>query len=167
MKRKHTGDLEDLLHRTESDASNIPARAPRRQTQRPTPEPAARRIYNGDPQSKIPGYAVRPENKKVERRKRRSTFNIVTALFLAAIAIVVYIGNIITVNQLVVEVHQLQTRYDKISNSNNVLKAEINRKSGWESIGNTAKTRLGLTHPEKRAQAFDVDERKLNKFSNK
>ena len=167
MRRKHGNDLEELLIRAESDSAKVSRSLLKKDPQQVPPEPAARRIYGGDPQSTTPGYAVRPENRKVQRKKRRSTFNIVTALFLAAIGIVIYIGNIITVNQLVVEVHQLQTQYDKIVNRNSVLKADINRKSGWENIGNTAKEKLGLVYPKKRAQAFDVDESKLDKFKDK
>jgi cell division protein FtsL len=130
-------------------------------------------VYGGNLKPKVQKqerereYIVPQTNKKVVApKKRRSTFNIVAVLFLSAIAIVLYIGNILKVNQLVVEVSQLQTQYDKIQNANSVLLAEINRKSAWERVGDAAKQQ-GLTYAKERPQAFDVDEGKLDKFNSR
>lgn len=168
MPRKLANDVAELLGRAEADTKNVSMQKVKAQpvVQRPS-EPPARRIYNGDPQSNTPGYAIRPANKKVVPKKRRSTFNIVAALFCCAVAIILYIGNILAVNQLAVEVHQLQTQYDKIVNNNSVLKAEINRKSAWERIGNTATHQIGLVYAKERPTSFDVDESKLEKFKEK
>lgn len=120
-----------------------------------------RYIYNGDPAPQFPGYAMRP-NKKVTRRKI-STFNIILFLFGAAIAIVLYIGNFIAVNQLAYDVGQLQTRYDKIQNDNATLQAEINRKSGWERIGSIATKELGLQYSKEQPTLIEVEEDKLER----
>ncbi len=172
MARKLASNVAELLSRAEADMKpkNDPAqtfsRTVTQTPQRPVPQ-ARREVYNGDPQAKTPGYAVRSANKRVVPKKRRSTFNIVAVLFLSAIAIIAYIGNILTVNQLAVEVHQLQAQYGKIQNANSVLKAEINRKSAWQRIGNTAKEQLGMTYAKERPQSFDVDEDKLDEFKDK
>lgn len=173
MPRKLASDIVELLSRAEVNAKpknvslqqkTFPAAA-----QRSEP-PQRREVYGGNMTPPKPKreqareYIIPQTNKKVVApKKRRSTFNIVAALFLSAIAIVLYIGNILKVNQLVVEVNQLQTQYDKIYNANSVLQAEINRKSAWERIGNAAKEQ-GLLYAKERPQAFDVDEGKLEKF---
>jgi cell division protein FtsL len=120
-----------------------------------------RYIYNGDPVPQFPGYALRP-NKRVSRRKI-STFNIILFLFGVAVAIVLYIGNFIAVNQLAYDVGQLQTRYDKILNDNATLQAEINRKSGWERIGSIAAKELGLQHSKEQPTLIEVEEEKLDR----
>jgi cell division protein FtsL len=84
------------------------------------------------------------------------------ALFLAAVAIVLYISNIIAVNRLAVEVNDLQQKYAAVLNGNEILRAEINRRSSLERIGKIANEQLGLQHPEQQPQVLDVDEKLLN-----
>jgi cell division protein FtsL len=84
------------------------------------------------------------------------------ALFLAAVAIVLYISNIIAVNRLAVEVNNLQQKYAAVMNDNEILRAEINRRSSLERIGRIANEQLGLRHPKQQAQALNVDEKLLN-----
>ncbi len=168
MAKKLASDVAELVSRAEGEAQNL--RTPR---VKPAPaaerivEPDARRVYSGDSKPKNPGYAARPANRKVTQQRRRSTFNMIAVLFVSAIAIVLYIGNILTINQLAVEVHRLQTQYDKIMNDNNVLQAEINRKSAWEKIGAAATDRIGLIHATEAPQMIDVDEDKLEEFKDK
>ena len=163
MARQLAGNVAELLSRAERGGK----------AKKPSPQPKPvevdrRYVYNGDPQARTPGYAVRPENRKVTPTKRkRSTFNVVALMFCCAIGIVLYISNLLTVNQLAVEVHHLQTQYDKIRNTNNLLKAEINQKSAWERIGNAAKNEVGLTYAKERARQFDVDADRLDEFKDK
>jgi cell division protein FtsL len=152
MARKLAGDLEELVGNTEESPS---ARAAQ-----PTRE--ARYIYGGDTHSAAAGYAMRP-NKKATRR-RISTFNIIVLLFGAGIAVILYISNIIAINQLAVEVNQLRSKCDKIQNTNAALRAEINRKSGRERIGMIATEQLGLKYPKEQPTWFEVDEHKLEEL---
>jgi cell division protein FtsL len=149
MARKLAGDLEELVGNTEGSPSARAARPPRE----------ARYIYSGDKHSTATGYAMRP-NKKGTRR-RISTFNIIVLLFGAAIAVILYISNIIAINQLAVEVNQLRSTCDKIQNTNAALRAEISRKSGRERIALIATEQLGLKYPKEQPGWFEVDERKL------
>lgn len=149
MARKHAADVEELLERAGKDAALPPAETEREK----------RYIFGGDVHPKAPGYAIR-QNKTGIRRKR-STFNIILLLFGSAVAIILYIGNIIAVNQLAVEVSQLQTKLDKIENTNAVLEAEINRKSGLERIGKIATEQFGLRYPKEQPTWFEVDEAKI------
>lgn len=116
-----------------------------------------RYIYNGDPPVQASrGYAVRRNVKGT--RKRVSTFNVVLFLFAMAVGGVLYVHNIITINALATEVGQLETKYEKILQSNEVLRSEVNKKSGYERIGNLASERLGLKHPTEQPAQFTIDE---------
>ncbi|MDE3057701.1 MAG: septum formation initiator family protein [Bacteroidota bacterium] len=125
-----------------------------------------RQIYNGDmiadPQDSVPGYAVRP-NKKAARRKH-STFNIVGALFLLAVVSLLYTSNVIAVNQLAKEVNDLTNRYNTIISANEVLKAEINRKSSLDRISALA-TELGMTNPKEAPVWIEIDRDKVDELT--
>ncbi|HXF99680.1 MAG TPA: hypothetical protein VNL69_02795 [Bacteroidota bacterium] len=159
--RNHNNALDDVtvtVHRTQERV--LPADSP-------PPAPQERRyIYNGDPQEKIPGYAVRPQNRRLRATRKRSTFNILVALFLLATAAVAYISNLLAVQQLTVEVHTLQQRYEAILNTNAMLAAEISRKSALERISVIATQQLGLVYPKERPERLDVDASKLDQFRN-
>lgn len=135
MARKLAADIDEFVQRAQSDVDE-----------------RDRRFVYGE---SSPGYAIRPNKKVVGRRV--STFYLIVVLFGAGIAIVVYINNIIVVNRLSAEIDQQQLQYDKIVNANAVLKAEINRKSGWERIGKVANEQVGLRYPSEQPTMFDVD----------
>ncbi len=158
MTTKSADGVAPLLRRAERDA---------RSAQAAVSSAERRYIYSGDPQDKIPGYAIRPRNTKAGGPRKRSTFNIVAALFLVAIVSVAYVSNILAVNQLTVEVNRLEQQYDKIENANKVLKAEINRRSAWERIGNVATQQLGLLYPKERPEQLEIDASRLEKFRDK
>ncbi len=131
-------------------------------------EPQDRQIYNGDvatdPQATALGYVVRL-NKKAEKRKH-STFNIVGALFLLAVVSLLYTSNVIAVNQLAKEVNDLTNRYNVIVSANEVLKAEINRKSSLDRIGALA-TGLGMTNPKEAPVWIEIDRDKVDELTGK
>jgi hypothetical protein len=145
MERRHSDDIEILLDRARGDAPRPPV-APRVQAPvRPAPG-----------QDPPPGYAVRPN--KPAHRRRISAFNAMVLLFVGGVAIILYISNILRVNQLAKEVGELQSRHDRILNANAVLRAEINRKATWERITALAAARAGLAVPREQPRAFTVDE---------
>ncbi len=123
---------------------------------RQQPAPDRRYIFNGDMTTAPAGPPLR-QNRRT-RRRRVSTFNVVLVLFGLGAAIVVYVNNILTVNQLAIEVGRLQTRCDSVNNVNAALRAEVNRKSSWEHIGSIATGQLGLRPPAEQPTWFDVDE---------
>ncbi len=112
-----------------------------------------------DLQSVAPGYAMRPNVKKTTRRKVKTT-NVVGVMILFAIAALLYVGNVIAVNNLAKEVNDLNTRYNQILGMNELLKAEINRKSSLDRIGLLAQEQLGMTNPKEAPIWFDVDHEK-------
>jgi len=155
MSKKMAGGGEDLLQRARVDSLGNPENTGKED----------RYIYSGSPTSGSAGYAIRP-NKRAARRKV-STFNIILVLFGCALAIILYISNIIAVNQLAIEVNQLQAKYDKIENVNGVLSSEISRKSGWDRIGKIAVEQFGLKYPSEQATRFDIDKDKLEKIQSR
>ncbi|HTX17281.1 MAG TPA: septum formation initiator family protein [Bacteroidota bacterium] len=126
-----------------------------------------RYIYNGGVASLPQGFQPaepRPVNRKAVRRKH-STFNIVGALFILAAACLLYTGNVIAVNQLMKDVNDLNVRYNTIASNNEVLKAEIARKSSLDRIGTMAKDELGLVNPKEPPVWFEVDQDKVDELA--
>ena len=152
MARRGEDGIDEMLARAQEDAPSAGKR----------PGRDKRYIYNGDTRTSVGGYAVRPNKRGV--RKRISTFTIILSLFGFGIAIVLYVNNIITVNQLAYEVDQLQAKYNVLLNVNASLQAEVNRKSAWERIGATATQQLGLHYPTEQPQWFSIDREKLDQL---
>ena len=122
-----------------------------------------RYIYNGDVVADpriAPSSQSQRSNKKTVQRKH-STFNIVSGLFLLAVVSLLYTGNVIAVNQLMKEVNDLNNRCNTIISGNEVLKAEIARKSSLDRISTMASQEVGLTNPKEPPVWFEVDEEKL------
>lgn len=102
-------------------------------------------------------------NGKIRRRKV-SPFNLMLMLIGSAIAIVLYISNVIAVQQLVREVGALRTRYQQILNEQEVLKAQINRMSSLERIRKMAEDDLGLRNPKDTPRWIQVDGEKVREI---
>lgn len=148
MTKRFPDDVDTLVSRAQSDRS---AKV----------EPERRHIYGGDPQATVAGYAVRSNRKAI--RRKRSTFNSILLLFGVGIAIVLYINNILAVNTLLREVNQLQSTHEKIANTNQMLRAEIDGKSDMERIGRVATEQLGLTFRKEQPFWLEVDESRLRR----
>lgn len=97
-------------------------------------------------------------NPKLPQRTS-STFTTMVALFVAAVVIILYISNIIAVNRLAVEVSEFQQKYEAVNNSNEILRAEINRRSSLERIGKIAAEQLGLRYAKEQPQLLEIDEK--------
>ncbi len=105
-----------------------------------------------------PGYAVPRTNvRRVNARKRAKTSNIVGVLFLIATAALLYVGNVIAVNALAKEVNDLNAAYHQIISTNELIKAEINRKASLERISLMAQEQLGMTNPKEAPEWFEID----------
>jgi cell division protein FtsL len=118
-------------------------------------------IYGGttpgsSPQNEFVRQALAARNKPVARR-RISPFNVMLTLIGAAIAIVLYIGNVIAVEQLLKEVADQQAKLQQILNDQEILKAQINRMSSLERIRKMAEDDLGLHNPNNPPQWIRVD----------
>jgi cell division protein FtsL len=153
MAKRIAADVEELLDRAR-DGAVSPGEFPL---------PDRRYVFGGEAHPSSAGYAIR-QNKRGTHRKI-STFNIILLLFGCGIASILYISNIITVNQLALETSQLQTKLDKIANTNALMRADINRKSGRERIGKIATEQLGLKYPKEQQTWLEVDEDKLQSLT--
>jgi len=127
-----------------------------------------RQFYNNaislplDPQENVPGYALPKQNvRRVNTKKRAKTSNIVGILFLVATAALLYVGNVIAVNNLAKEVNDLNAKHNQIISTNEVIKAEINRKASLERISLMAQEKLGMTNPKEAPTWFEVDREKV------
>jgi cell division protein FtsL len=126
-----------------------------------------RYVYNGTPDPNrartLSGENVVRGNRPVKRR-RRSSFNIIAAVVSVSLLIVFYVWNKITVNQLADDISKLESDYQRILSTTEVLKMDINRKSNLERIGRIATTQLGLTYPTQQPVWFELDDR-LNELT--
>jgi cell division protein FtsB len=128
-----------------------------------------RYIYNGSVASELPRISPDPGRKTNKRavQRKHSTFNIVSGLFLIAAACLLYTGNVIAVNQLMKDVNDLNVRYNAIASNNEVLRAEIARKSSLDRISTMAKDELGLINPKEPPVWFEVDQDKVDELTKK
>ncbi len=122
-------------------------------------------IYGGtmpapSPQHEYVRQALAGRNKPVVKRKV-SPFNLMLTLIGAAVAIVLYVGNVIAVQQLLKEVADAQSKLQQIRNEQEMLKAQINRMSSLERIRKMAEDELGLRNPKDSPQWIEIDGDKL------
>lgn len=129
-------------------------------------EPAPRRmIYGGTmpppPAMNEPTGIPQPlKNRKITRRKV-SPFNIILMLMGVAAASVLYISNIIAVDQLMNDIHKEEIRLQQILNEQEMLKARINQMSSLEKVRKKAEEELGLQNPKGAPVWMDVDHEKV------
>ena len=101
---------------------------------------------------------------KTVRSRKQSPFNLMVTMIGMAIAIVLYVGNVITVQQLLKEVSDEQTRLQQILNEQEMLKAQINRMSSLERIRKMAEDDLGLHNPKGPPQWLQIDGNKVQEI---
>jgi cell division protein FtsB len=129
------------------------------------PQRTPRMIYSGTmpapPEPDAPGdLSLPPKNRKVARR-RVSPFNIIVALMVTATAIVLYISNIIAVDQLVNDIHKQEVHLQGLLNEQEVLLAKTSQMSSLEHIRQRAEDELGLRNPTQAPAELQVDPEKV------
>jgi cell division protein FtsL len=126
-----------------------------------TPSPPAqvfrenRYIYNGERQSAVTGYAVRAN--KTATRRRVSPFNLIVGLLIVGTLIVMYVSSIITVNEIAADIGTLQTRYQRLLDSNAALQAEVNGRSSRDRISPIAREQLGMLDAREQPERITLD----------
>jgi cell division protein FtsL len=75
---------------------------------------------------------------------------------------VLYIGNILAVGHLIVQINLLQTKHQQILNEQELLKAQINRLSGLERIQQLAHDQLGLQNTRQLPVWIEINPERLN-----
>ncbi|MBF8295820.1 MAG: hypothetical protein HW389_2365 [Bacteroidetes bacterium] len=162
MARTYRNSAEILAERAMSP--DVPAQGERTPVP-PTRVQQRRLIYGGTmpipPQAELPpGTTLPPANRRYIKRKV-SPFNIILVLMGTAAAIVLYISNVIAVNQLVNDVHKSDVRLQEILSDQEALRARINQMSSLERIRKRAEDELGLKNPTDVPGWIDVDQEKI------
>ncbi len=124
-------------------------------------------IYGGGAPSSQDEFAERilaAKNKAIKPRKR-SPLNVMVMMFLIAVAIVLYVGNVIAVQQLLQDVSNRQEQLQQILNNQEMLKAQINRMSSLERIRSMAESDLGLHNPTGAPEWIEVDSSKIRELN--
>jgi cell division protein FtsB len=141
-------------------------RSKSQQASDPSNKPQQRRlIYGGTmpvpPQAELPSGTTQPPTNRRFTKRRVSPFNIILVLMGTAAAIVLYISNIIAVNQLVNDIHKSDVRFQDILSEQEILKAHINQMSSLEHVRKRAEDELGLRNPTDIPRPLNVDQDKI------
>jgi len=134
----------------------------------PLPElPARLDIYPGTmgswPSDITPSGLLLQRSKRIVRRKV-SPFTVVLMLMGAAVMIVLYISNIIAVDQLMNEINSMETQHRRILMEQEILKAQINKMASLERIQEFAEKDLALTTPKEPPVWLSIDEERLKQI---
>jgi cell division protein FtsL len=128
-------------------------------------KPQRRQIYNGTmpvpPQSELPRGTTQPPSNRRFTKRNVSPFNIILVLMATAAAIVLYISNIIAVNQLVNDISKVENKLQDITNDQQILRAQINQKSSLEQVRKRAEEELGLRNAADIPDWLTVDPDKI------
>ncbi len=101
-------------------------------------------------------------NRRIVRR-RISPFSIVLLLIGTAIGTVLYIGNIIAVDQLMNEINSLETQHRRILMEQEIMKAQINKMASLERIQELAERELDLIVPKEPPVWLTIDPEKARR----
>ncbi len=119
-----------------------------------------RYVYNGE-QSVSSLEGVPRGNRPIKKRKR-SPFYIIATMLAISLLIVSYVWNKITVNRLAVEVNEAEMQYQRILYANEVLRAEVNKKSSLDRIGKIATEQLDMIYPKEQPVWFTLTQKQLD-----
>jgi len=126
-------------------------------------------VYNGtvDPvnNGSAPANTLQAPRNKKQKQRRISPFTIVLLLLGGAVSSVLYIGNILAVGHLMVQVNQLQLKHQQILNQQELLKAHINRLAGLERIQQLAQDQLGLRNPKQIPLWMEIDPERVDEVN--
>jgi cell division protein FtsL len=122
------------------------------------------RVYNGSPvESPSQGSTVQGRSRRLAKRSV-SPFSIMLWLMAVAVAIILYISNILAVEQLLNRINQQQTQYQMLLSQQELLRAQVNRMASLERIRKVAEDDLGLRSPTQSPVWFTIDEDKVRKI---
>ncbi len=124
-----------------------------------------RKPLAGHPHDGFSGEKVRRSSvrmmKKGARKKRLSPFYLLLSLMGAALGIVLYISNIIAVDQLLNEINDLEAEHHRILMQQELLRSQVNHFSSLERVQSMAETELGLENYRKPPVWIEIDPEKI------
>ncbi len=115
---------------------------------------------SGDPEASGVVVSTRRRNRPVVRR-RVSPLKVLVFLFGAAVAIVLYIGNVIAVGNLLFEINTLEHHENQLLMEQERLRFEIRQLSSLERIRGKAESELGLSVVRDAPTWLTVDREKI------
>jgi len=125
------------------------------------------RVYPGTPSPWSPASDVARfgavRNRKVVRR-RVSPFTVVLLLLGTAIIIVLYISNIIAVDQLLADINGLEKEEQHILMEQEILRAQVNKLASLERIQELAEKDLGLRTPQEPPIWLNLSQERLREI---
>ena len=87
-------------------------------------------------------------NDEKKKKFRISIFYVLLSLFLIAIVIVIYINNIIAVNQLAVQTNEIKSELNSVKQTNDFLRTEMEKLKSYERIKMISAEKLNLTYSD-------------------
>ena len=124
-----------------------------------------RLIYSGTmpvpPQTELPAGTTKPPTNRRFTKRRVSPFNIILVLMGTAAGIVLYISNIIAVNQLVSDISKSELLLRDILSDQEIARAHINQMSSLERVRKRAEDELGLRNATDVPRLLTVDQEKI------
>lgn len=92
-----------------------------------------------------------------EKKKRElTTFNIVMLLIFSAAVVVGYIGNVIAVDRLLVDIRRLEKQEAELKLEGERIRASINMLASYTRIQKIAMMQLGLVHSGQQPSSLNV-----------
>ena len=164
---KNIGEMyAERAMRAQSEGDSPMAMPPAARTTEP-PSVSGPVIYGGtmspsSPQDENNRQSLQARDKL--KGRKRSPFNLMLTMIALAVAIVLYVGNVIAVQQLIKEVSDEQAQLQQILNQQELLKAQINKMSSLERIRSLAEGELGLHNPQGPPQWIEVDGKKVDEI---
>ncbi len=104
-----------------------------------------------------------PRIRKMARRRISAT-KVLLILFVSAVAIVSYVGNIIAIDILMNDINKLEARYQRIQTDQELLRAQINKMSGLERIQQKAEEELNLQSLREAPVWLSVDQERIKRL---
>jgi hypothetical protein len=86
---------------------------------------------------------------------------IMLVVFIAVVGCLFYTSTVIAVLRLGREMNELTMRYNTVISTNEVLRADINRKSNLERITMLARDKAGMVNPPEAPLWFEIDHARI------
>ena len=102
-------------------------------------------------------------NRKGTRRKV-SPFNIVMLLIGIAVAVVLYISNILTVGRLLIQINNMQAQHVKLLSEQELLRAQLNKLSSLERIQKISIEELQLRNPAQVPASIEINPERVEEL---
>ncbi|MDZ4745834.1 MAG: cell division protein FtsL [bacterium] len=105
----------------------------------------------------VPQRPVKESPTLVRQRRLLNRWSIFALVFVSALATVLYVNNVITVNRLLRDSEAMRKSVDSLRDVNRSLQTEVFRLQSAERVTRIATERLGMTPPPQAPTVFTAD----------